>query len=157
MTIKKVEGIIVSEVDYKESSKIINILTKDDGLIGVIARGTKKVKNNFGGMTTKLTYGIFHLYYKDKGLSTLIDIDVIDGFKHIRKDINLISYACYLLELSMQVYRHENNNDIYRILQCKEEYRKDLSSLMIENNLDTSIYEREYTKFLEEEKNERSK
>ena len=46
MTIKKVEGIIVSEVDYKESSKIINILTKDDGLIGVIARGTKKVKNN---------------------------------------------------------------------------------------------------------------
>ena len=51
----------------------------------------------------------------------------------------------------------ENNNDIYRILQCKEEYRKDLSSLMIENNIDTSIYEREYKKFLEEEKNERSK
>ena len=116
MTIKKVEGIIVSEVDYKESSKIINILTKDDGLIGVIARGTKKVKNNFGGMITKLTCGIFHLYYKDKGLSTLIDVDVIDGFKYIRKDINLISYACYLLELSMQVYRHENNNDIYKLL-----------------------------------------
>ena len=51
----------------------------------------------------------------------------------------------------------KDNNDIYRILQCKEEYRKDLSSLMIENNLDTSIYEKEYTKFLEEEKNERSK
>ena len=51
----------------------------------------------------------------------------------------------------------EDNNDIYRILQCKEEYRKDLSSLMIENNVDTSIYEREYTKFLEEEKNERSR
>ena len=31
MTIKKVEGIIVSEVDYKESSKIINILTKKVG------------------------------------------------------------------------------------------------------------------------------
>ena len=51
----------------------------------------------------------------------------------------------------------KDNNDIYRILQCKEEYRKDLSSLMIENNLNTSIYEKEYTKFLEEEKNERSK
>ena len=51
----------------------------------------------------------------------------------------------------------KDNNDIYRILQCKEEYRKDLSSLMIENNLDTSIYEKEYTKFLEEEKNERSR
>ena len=55
------------------------------------------------------------------------------------------------------IHETSTNNDIYRILQCKEEYRKDLSSLMIENNLDTSIYEKEYTKFLEEEKNERSK
>ncbi len=140
MTIKKVEGIIVSEVDYKESSKIINILTKDDGLIGVIARGTKKIKNNFGGMTTKLTYGIFHLYYKDKGLSTLIDVDVIDGFKYIRKDINLISYACYLLELSMQVYRHENNNDIYKLLlDSLKKIDEGFDALVISNILELKL------------------
>ena len=43
--IKKIEGIVISEVDYKESSKIINILTKEYGVIGLIARGTKQVKN----------------------------------------------------------------------------------------------------------------
>ena len=31
---KKIEGIVVSTVDYKESSKIINILTPDEGIVG---------------------------------------------------------------------------------------------------------------------------
>ena len=53
--IKKVEGIIVSEVDYKESSKIINILTKEDGLIGVLAKGAKKMKSQISSTSTKLT------------------------------------------------------------------------------------------------------
>ena len=44
--IKKIEGIVVSVVDYKESSKIINIFSPIDGVIGVMARGTKKIKSN---------------------------------------------------------------------------------------------------------------
>ena len=41
--IKKIEGIIVSEIDYKESSKIINVLTNEYGIMGLIAKGTKKI------------------------------------------------------------------------------------------------------------------
>ena len=45
LMIRKIEGIIVSEVDYKESSKIINIFSPDVGVIGILARGTKKIKS----------------------------------------------------------------------------------------------------------------
>ena len=51
---KQIEGIIVSTVDYKESSKIINIFTKEDGIIGVIAKGSKKIKNNLTATTSRL-------------------------------------------------------------------------------------------------------
>lgn len=114
--IKKIEGIIVSEVDYKESSKIINVLTPEYGIIGIVARGTKKVKSNLSGVTSKLTYGYFHVNYKENGLSTLIEVDVIDKFKNIRKDINLMSYSVYILELSDKVYKHEKNSMIYDLL-----------------------------------------
>ena len=83
--IKKIEGIVVSEVDYKESSKIINILSPTDGIVGILARGTKKIKSNLSSVTSKLTYGYFHVNYKENGLSTLIEVDVIDGFKNIRR------------------------------------------------------------------------
>lgn len=114
--IKKIEGIIVSEVDYKESSKIINVLTKELGIVGIIARGTKRVKSNLAGVTSKLTYGYFHINYKEGGLSTLIEVDIIDRFKNIRKDISLMSYAIYILELAGRVYKHETSPLIYEIL-----------------------------------------
>lgn len=114
--IKKIEGIIISEVDYKESSKIINIFTKEHGIIGVLARGTKQVKNNLSGVTSKLTYGYFHLKYKENGLSTLIEVDILDKFKTIRRSLDLTSYSIYLLELSTMVYKHETNSEIYPLL-----------------------------------------
>lgn len=114
--IKKIEAIIISEVDYKESSKIINLLTKENGIIGVLARGSKKIKNNLSGVTTKLTYGYFHIQYKDNGLSTLIEVDVIDKFKNIRHRLDLTSYSLYLLELSSMAYRHEPIDNIYKLL-----------------------------------------
>ena len=114
--IKKVEGIVLSEVDYKESSKIINVLTPEYGIIGIIARGTKQVKSKLSGVTSKLTYGYFHVNYKENGLSTLMEVDVIDRFKNIHKDINMMSYSIYLLELADRVYRHESNNEIYNML-----------------------------------------
>ena len=114
--IKKIEGIVVSVVDYKESSKIINIFSPDVGVIGVLARGTKKVKSNLSGVTSKLTYGYFHIQYKENGLSTLMEVDIINGFKNIRRSIDKISYASYLLELSSMAYKHENNSNIYNLL-----------------------------------------
>lgn len=114
--IKKIEGIVVSEVDYKESSKIINIFSPTEGVIGILARGTKKIKSNLSGVTSKLTYGYFHVNYKDNGLSSLIEVDVIDSFKNIRKNIDLISYANYILELCSMVYKHDNNLEIYDLL-----------------------------------------
>ena len=116
LMIRKIEGIIVSEVDYKESSKIINIFSPLVGVIGVLARGTKKIKNNLSGVTSKLTYGYFHIDYKENRLSTLMEVDVIDGFRNIRRNIDKISYASYLVELSSMAYRHDNSIDIYNLL-----------------------------------------
>lgn len=111
--IKKLEGIIISEVDYKESSKIINIFTKDYGIIGVLARGAKRLKSNFTGVTTKLTYGYFYLNYKEKGLSILNEVEIINPLRNIKKSLTLISFASYITELVSQVYKHENNINIY--------------------------------------------
>ena len=53
---KKIDGIIVSEYPFEESSKIINILTKD-GEYNIIAKGAKKIKSPFFAVTNKFTLG----------------------------------------------------------------------------------------------------
>lgn len=109
---KKIEGVIVSEYPFEESSKIINILTKD-GEYNIIAKGAKKIKSPLFAVTNKFTLGIFNIQYKEKGLSKLIDADIINNYSTIKKDINKVTYVTYITELCLKVYKHEPSSNIY--------------------------------------------
>ncbi len=108
--IEKVEGIVLNEKAYGETSKIINIITKEHGIIGVIAKGARTLKSEFRTTTTKLCYGYFNIVYKESKLSTLMNVDIINPFKNIVKDIEKISYASFILELTEQVIKQTNKN-----------------------------------------------
>lgn len=108
--IEKVEGIVINEKAYGETSKIINVITKEYGIIGIIAKGARTLKSEFRVSTAKLSYAYFNIIYKEGKLSTLVSADIINTFKNIIKDINKISYAVYILELSEQVVKQTNQN-----------------------------------------------
>ena len=140
--IKKIEGIIISTVDYKESSKILNILTKEEGLIGVFAKNSKKIKSKISATSNIMTYGIFHLNQTSKKMPDLIEVDIIDNFKNIKKDLGKISYATYLLELSSQVYRHEHNKTIYdTLISSLKKINENYDYKIISNILELKLLE----------------
>ncbi len=112
----EVEGIILTSQDYGDTSKIINVITKEYGIIGIIAKGCKNIKSSLRSVTDRLTYGNFNIFYKKDKLSILSSVDVIDNFKNIKKDISKISYATYLLELTGQVIKHSSKLDVYDLL-----------------------------------------
>ena len=116
MAVARIEGIVLSETNYSESSKILNVLT-EEGTIGVLAKGCRSLKSPLRSVSAKLSYGIFHIYRKEKGLSTLTSVDVLNPFLKMRSDIVKISYASFLLELANQVERQtESSKNIYQIL-----------------------------------------
>lgn len=132
---KKIEGIVVSEYPIEESSKVINIFTKD-GIIGVVAKGAKKIKSPFFGTTTKFSLGIFDIAYKENGLSRLKDASINKNYRNIKKDINKISYATYITELTIQVYKHEKNKNIYELyIACLDKIEEGYDPLVISNIL----------------------
>ena len=114
--IKQIEGIIVSTVDYKESSKILNILTPNDGIIGVLAKGSKNIKSKISAVSNILTYGIFYLNYHKGSIPILKEVDLLNPLKNIRKDIIKLNYSLFLLELSTQVCKHDKNEEVYKLL-----------------------------------------
>lgn len=137
MEIKKLEGIVVSEVSYSESSKILNVLTREFGLIGVMSKGCKKIKSPLRSVSTRLTYGYFHINYKKEGVSNLISVDVIDSFMKIKSDITKISYASFLLELTEQVYKQNNNDEIFNLfISSLKKINEGLNPVIITNILE---------------------
>ena len=117
MKIESVEGIIISETNYSESSKILNILTKEYGLIGVISKGCRNMKSKLRGVSRKLLYGTFHIYYKPNGLSTLIGVDVKNSFSKTMMDLEKISYASFILDLTYQVIKQNDSEEIFDLLK----------------------------------------
>lgn len=114
--IKKIEGIIISSVDYKESSKIINVLTPTEGMIGILAKGCKNIKSKLSATTNLLSYGIFHLNYHNGSIPYLIEIDILNNLKNIKKDLIRLNYSLFLAELASQVSKTENTDEIYQLL-----------------------------------------
>lgn len=108
----EVEGFILSETPYGETSKIINVLTKEYGLIGIMCKGAKSLKSKNRVSTMKLNYVKLNIYYKKDKLSTLVSSDIINPLKKIKSDIILVSYLGYLAELTHQVIK-QTESDLY--------------------------------------------
>lgn len=142
--IKKVEGIIINETPYGETSKVMQIFTKELGIISVMGKGVKSIKSHLRPLTMKFTYGFFYLYYKEDKLSILKEVDVIDSFKKIKSDILTISYLSYLSELSTQVYKHFMNESVYDLfIQVLNKMEHGMNPLIL-----TNILEIKYLDFL---------
>ena len=140
MKIQEVEGIILGETNYSESSKILNVLTKEYGLIGIMSKGSRNMKSKLRGVSRKLVYGTFHIYYKENGLSTLIGVDVKNSFNEILKDLTKISYASYMVDLTLQVVKQNDEEDIYELLkQVLLKMEENLSPSILTNILEIKL------------------
>lgn len=140
--LKEIEGIIVREIPYGETSKIIHVYTKD-GIISLMCKGARTLKSSLRATTLKFTYGKFYIYYKENKLSTLKSVDIIDPLSKIKHDIVLLSYLNYLTELTVQVIK-QTTDSLY------DDYLNGI--LKIESGLDplviTNILEIKYLDYL---------
>lgn len=141
----EVDGFVLSEIPYGESSKIINVLTREYGVIGIMCKGAKSLKNRYRVPTMKLSYSHFNIMYKENKLSTLVSADVINPFKLVKSDILSVSFLAYLTELTSQVVKQ--SNDIENIY---DDFIKTI--LKLEDGLDpivlTNILEIKYLEYL---------
>ena len=135
----EVEGIIVNEIDYRDKSKIISVLT-NKGLIGMIAKGCKGAKSMLRSCTDKLTYGKFYIKYKENKLSILNNFDSYSNFKNIKSDFNKLGFNMYLLNLSYQVAKENFNENIYyNLVDALKKIDDGINPLVMTNILELKL------------------
>lgn len=143
MPLIEVEGIVVGDTNYSETSKILNVITKEYGKIGILSKGCRSIKSKLRSVSQKLTYGTFYIHYKEDGLSTLRSVDVINPFKNIMTDITKISYVTYLFDLTGQVMRQTDENLFQTLIDGITRIDEGLDPEII-----TDIVELKYLEFL---------
>ena len=113
----KTKGIVLNETPYSETSKILNVLTEDYGMISIISKGCRNIKNKLRGVSNKMNYCEYTISYKEKGISTLIEGSTINSFKYVFGDMKKSIYSFYLMDLVRQVLNENNDKRIFYLLE----------------------------------------
>lgn len=110
-------GIVLSSYNLAESDKILNIYTKENGLVRAIAKGVKKLKSRLIGKADQLSCCYFH-FAKGKNLDIVSDCSQVTNFPLLRSDLIRLTYGILLLEI-VNSFAHEMESEsthIYELL-----------------------------------------
>ena len=102
MAFLKTKGIIIKEHNTTEADKSIVILTPYQGKISVWVKGARRTKNPMAGRTQLFNYCDFSLYKSGDNYS-LNNCDIIESFKEIKDDIDLIYYGAHFADIMYEL------------------------------------------------------
>ena len=90
------------ETAYKDSSKILTVLTGGEGKVTVSARGALRRNSKFAAVTQLLVFSEMTLF-SSRDRWTLTEARSIEQFSGLRRDIALLSLGSYFAELAEAV------------------------------------------------------
>lgn len=114
----KTEGIVLKEMRYRDTSKILNIYTKKYGKINVMARGAYRPRSQIIANTQPFSYNEYQLY-RGKNFFYLNQADILDSFYSIREKMERVVYGQYMLELIDKSMGEEQENEKIFMLLIK--------------------------------------
>lgn len=91
-------GLVLRETEYKESSKMLTVLTADEGKLSVMAKGVRRRGSKSAAGTQLFTYSEMTLY-SGRGGWTLTETRSIEQFAGLRDELEKLSLAAYFAEL----------------------------------------------------------
>ena len=94
---KTLRGLVLREVKYKESSKMLSLLTPE-GKISAEARGAMRKGSRIAGASQQFTYSDLTLF-ENRGRHTLTEASVVEDFAALRERFEDFALAAYIAEL----------------------------------------------------------
>jgi len=99
----KDQAVCIRAVDYSETSQVVTFLTRSAGKVGVIAKGTKRKNNPFGGPIELFSFGniVFSDSTREK-LATLVEFEPLEGVagsSAIARDLFVLNCCLFAAEL----------------------------------------------------------
>ena len=96
----KTEAVVLSKMNYGDSSNIASLFTEDLGKLSVIIKGARSPKSKYGKIVDPLNYLLVVLYKKEsREVQLLSGADIIQHFPEIKNDLDKLSYAYAVAEL----------------------------------------------------------
>lgn len=96
----RTDGLVIKEQNIGEQDRLLTILSRDRGVIKVFAKNARNIKSAKGSASRLLCYSRF-VIYKGRDTYSLDEVELVEMFVPLRKDVIKMSLAQYFCELAM--------------------------------------------------------
>jgi DNA repair protein RecO (recombination protein O) len=100
-------AIIIKKTKLGEADRILTLYTPELGKIQGVAKAVRRPKSKLSGHLELLTYSQVTLA-RGKNIDTIIGSQTINTFLSIKNDLDMISDACYVIEMVQQFTAEES-------------------------------------------------
>jgi len=112
----KSEAVVLSKINYGDSSIIASLYSKDSGKMSVIIKGGRSPKSKIGMIVDPLNHLEIVFYKKEsRDVQLLSGAEIISHFHHIKEDLERLKYSYAVIELVKNLSpENEPNVKIFR-------------------------------------------
>lgn len=112
----RASAIILRRINIGESDRVVTLYTREKGKVSAVAKGARKHMSKLAGPTEPLTYGRYFLA-AGRDLDIVTQAEVKESFPQIKKNLNRIGFASYMVELiNAIVEEHDPNYEAFDTL-----------------------------------------
>lgn len=96
----KTEAVVLSKINYGDTSCIASLFTENSGKMSVIIKGARNPKSKFGNIIDPLNHIQIVFYKKEnRDLHLLSEADNVSHFPRIRENLEVLKFAFSVIEL----------------------------------------------------------
>ncbi len=100
MSLQKSQALVIKTFDFRETSLIADLYTKDFGKMRGLFKGIKKEPQKFGSTLEPFSYNEIVFYKKrNSNLDLVSQCDLMDNFSSIRNNVEKVGLASLIMEL----------------------------------------------------------
>ncbi len=111
------EAIVLHGFDYRETSRIVRLATREVGVVSALARGAKRPKSRFGQGLDLFTSGVAHLtMHPTRDLHSLTGFDAGRARPQLAASLQRFAASAALGELCLRFGPEDANGAIHDVL-----------------------------------------
>ncbi|MCE5323679.1 DNA repair protein RecO [bacterium] len=109
-------AIVLRRIDLGEKDRILTVYAREQGKLSAVAKGARRAGSKLAGVSEPFTYAKMFLS-TGRDLDVLTQAEIRESFPNVKRSIEGIAYAVYMMELTNSfVDERQPNPDLFDTL-----------------------------------------
>ena len=120
MALTETEALVIRTYNLAEADKIVVCLTRSEGLVRAVAKGSRKLKNRFGAALEPFTLVNITYYQKEhQELASMSQAEILRSNFNLLNDHEVLTALAYMGDLVVEFSPpHQTNDKLFRMLSA---------------------------------------